>query len=117
MSTEEMILAMSNGNPGAMTVLLESLNKNEKIDPENCFGPWGLIVNLDSMGVYNEEIWMLHNDLCDRDIEKTTAVTRAWQLGILTKSQLETAVKQRGGLSFKEIFSKIREKLPSFAAA
>ena len=115
MSTEDMVLAMSGGNAGAIIALMKSLEMNEKIDPENCFGPWGLMVNLDSMGIYNEQIWLLYNDLCGRSIHNTIVVARAWQLGILDKPQIDQAIEQRDGLPFLELVERVVEKLPCFA--
>lgn len=125
MSTEAMVLTMSGGNAGAIIALMRSVEENketgiskyEEIDPENCFGPCGLLINLDSMGLYNEQIWMLYNDLCGRSIHNTIVVARAWQLGILNKPQIDQAIERRGGLSFLELVEKVIEKVPCFARA
>ena len=117
MTTKDMVLAMSGGNAGAIIALMKSLEKNEEIDPENCFGAWGLMVNLDSMGLYNEQIWKLYSDLCGRSIYNTIVVARAWQLGILNKPQIDQAIEQRDGLPFLELAERVMEKLPCFARA
>lgn len=123
MSINDMILAMSGGNAGAIMALMRSVEENketgiskyEEIDPQNRFGPCGLLINLDSMGLYNEQIWMLYNDLCGRSIHNTIVVARAWQLGILNKPQIDQAIERRGGLSFLELVEKVIEKVPCFA--
>jgi hypothetical protein len=113
---ESAVLSMSEGNPGAIHVLMESARTNEKIDPDNFAGPWGLMVNLDALEIYGERIWMLYKDLCGESVPKTTAVARACQLGILPRDQLDRAIDEKAPLDVNEIVGRVRDQLPNFLA-
>lgn len=116
MTLPDAVLAMGEGNPGALRVLAESAERNGEIDPDNAFGPWGLLANLDNLGIYGEKIWILYKDLCGESVPKTTAIARACQLGIIPRKQLELAIDKKGPLEVDEIVGKVREELPNFRA-
>jgi hypothetical protein len=115
MSAMDMIMVMSEGNPGALKVLMESLDKVPEVDPDDVFGPWGLMMHLDSLGIYGERIWMLYKDLCGENITNTIAMARAWQLGIVRESDLKDAINGLTIFNVSDIIEKVKERLPSFA--
>ena len=70
-SMQEMLFKMSEGNPGALTVLLVILEKGEQIDPDGAMRGIGPILSLDSLGCYGSKIWMLYKDVCGQNLVKT----------------------------------------------
>lgn len=63
-SIKEAIIEMSEGNPGALTCMMEMMDSN----------PMALsdILYFDSLGIYGSKIYMLWNDCCDRDMNSLT---------------------------------------------
>lgn len=61
-STMDCLVAMAEGNPGAITVLSEILQKD----------PHGLItvLHLDDMNIRGPQIWVGYKDFCGQDIHK-----------------------------------------------
>ena len=62
-TVQDALVKMVEGNPGAITVLLEFLKRNPDL---------GLIhiLKLDDLGIYGSHIWMLWKDVCGQDAPK-----------------------------------------------
>lgn len=89
-----MIVKMSDGNPGAANSLAEILQSK---DNSVSFGGVHAILYLDTLGIYGSHIYVLHNDVCGRDVKKTLALITACQLGILSELRLSMACIRRPG--------------------
>ena len=115
-TTRDVVVKMSEGNPGALRVTMELLSKTKDIDPDNALGGLGTILRMDDMGIYGPRIWMLYKDVCGEDLTKMVGLLRAQQLGIVSKSKLYHAIENWGdGLKLNVIMSQVRERLPRFA--
>lgn len=111
----DVLFKMSEGNPGAISVLMRILAEGEKIDPQNFMGGLGPILSLDSYRVYGPKIWMLYKDVCGHDLVKMLAVLRACQLGKLAKSEMLYAIENMGeGLDLIEILNSVKSELDQF---
>lgn len=113
---------MAEGNPGAITTLIQIMKEGERIDPDNAFGGFGSILLLDTWGIYGTDIYILWNDICDRSISKTLAVIRACQLGHFNSNVLKDAChrQDRSGKSMipvNDLYNKVKEDLPNFDKA
>ena len=84
-NTTDIIVKMSDGNPGAVNVILNILGEGGNIDPDSALGGLGALLSLDTLGIYGSAIYVLYNDICDSDLGKTLAVLRATQLGLFDK--------------------------------
>jgi hypothetical protein len=118
-TTMSAIIKMSEGNPGAMSTLMEIISKNPEIDPDDLMQGFGPILHLDSIGIYGTDIYILYNDICERDITETLAVLRSVQLGIFKGNILKDAChrQDRSGKSMvpvDELYAKVKEMLPNF---
>ena len=114
-SMMEMLIKMSEGNPGALTVCLNILKNGKQIDPDNMMGGFSEILSLDILGLYGSKIWMLFKDVCESDLSKMLAVLRGWQLGMLSETQVRHAVENHGaGINVTDICAKVVERLPNF---
>lgn len=62
-------MTMSEGNPGALRVIMELLQQ----------GPMGLmdVLHFDDMGMRGPQIWIAYKDYCDCDIAKLSAALKA----------------------------------------
>ena len=111
----ETIYKMSEGNPGAITVLSQVLSEGGRIDPDNAFGPLGIIMGLDSNGIYGSDIWVLYKDICGQDITNFVAVDRAIQLGFISGKDVLSAIKTRSvKIDVDDLLSKVEKRLPLF---
>lgn len=113
-TTSTMLLKLSKGNPGAISVLVRMLKEGESIDPDS-MSPFMAILQLDSMGINNGSIWMLYKDICGQDLEKMLGVLRGVQLGLLSEEHLLAAIESRyKGVSVDDLLSKVKKELPNF---
>ena len=115
MTLEAMVMAMTNGNPGAISVVVSLLRETETFDPDNTMGGLGILTSLDTAGVYGHRIWGLFKDVCGEDIGKTVGIIRAKQLGIINQAVLDHAIDNYGeGLDLDTIFAAVQELVPNF---
>ncbi len=118
MTVQQMIIAMCDGNPGAMNVLISIMKQGGQVDPDDAFQGLGTIMTMDTLGIYGHRIWGLYKDVCGQDLAKTIAMTRAHQLGQLagvTKEKLLHAIDNRGaGLDVDAAVAAVKERLPNF---
>lgn len=113
------VVKMSEGNPGAMTALMEVIKCGEQVDPDDFMGGLGKILALDTLEIYGTNIYVLWNDICDRNTSKMIAVLRAYQLGFISDRILKDACyrQDRSGrdiIPVEELYSKVIERLPAF---
>ncbi len=87
MSFMEMISVMSEGNPGAITVLAEII----KADPIT-----GVIkiLNLDSLDIRGSKIWMLYKDCCGQDMDKFFRTLDFIRGGAYTSEEIDLNFQQ-----------------------
>ena len=121
--TKTILTKMCEGNPGALTVMIEIIKQNTTIDPDDAMAGFGPLLRLDSAGIYGPGIWVLYKDTCGQDLTKMLAVLRAWQLGFITDEQLAAASNRNGarrytensaGLDVDSILVKVKAELPDF---
>lgn len=116
MSNMDILIAMSDGNPGAASVLSNIAINSAKIDPD-CVFPFGIgtFLSMDEYGIYGSRIWVLYKDVCKQDVENTIMLIRCVQMGILSITKLNHAIDNYGeGLDLKDLMIKLRIQLPNF---
>lgn len=115
MSMLDVIITMSEGNPGAVAACAELMKYGAKIDPESFAGGLGSLMHLDTLGIYGSRIYMLWNDVCGRDVGKMIACLRAYQLGQISPKTLTHAIDNRGnGIDIDAVVKAVKERLPKF---
>ena len=111
------IIKMCDGNPGALTVLIESVKQCEAIDPDNFVGPYSVLLALDSIGIYGPSIWVLYKDVCGEEMVNLVGVLRGRQLGFVSSDEIRAVANERDGkatIDVENILKQVREKLPAF---
>ena len=114
------VVKMSDGNPGAITVMAGLIKDGGKIDPNSFMGGFGNVMDLDTLRIYGPRIWMLYKDVCGQDLRVMCAVLRAWQLGFVTDSAINAALdnepwrKSETSLDLDALVVKVEERLPEF---
>ncbi len=97
---DDVILKLSEGNPGAVTTCLEIINAKDSDISQSI--PIFLI--LDSMELYGSNLYMLWNDCCDRNIEKVLKVVDGYCHGKISNEDINQRIKNVGyGLSFDDL--------------
>jgi len=115
----EMIVKMTEGNPGATKAIGSMIHITSVIDPDCAFGLRGPIIYLDSYGIYGSAIYTLYNDHCNRNPHKMLVLLRAAQMGIFNSNklyQLSQDQTRENSISTEEwdrIVGELKEKLPS----
>ena len=80
MSIEDMIVTMSEGNPGALTCMVNMLNYNPMAHLDILF--------FDTMEIYGSKIYMLWNDCCERDMDKFNKTIQYIREGKVSKEKV-----------------------------
>jgi hypothetical protein len=113
------VTKLSEGNPGALTALMEMARLSPIVDPDSSLGNFSPLISVDSLNIYGTDIYVLWNDICDRDGVKALAVLRSTQLGLFSREILKDAAgrQDRTGKSMvpvEELYQKVKEFLPNF---
>ena len=87
MSLIDAVVALAEGNPGALTVLKKVLDT----DPLEGFFK---LLNFDSFGVYGSKIWMLYKDVCGEDLNKVLSLLDDVRLGKISREKLHEMIEQ-----------------------
>lgn len=118
MDIPEVVMALSEGNPGAATVCMMVMKEGRAIDPQAALRGLHVLCDFDEFGIYGPRIWMFYKDVCGQDLAKMLAVLRAHQLGQLagaTEQAINHAIDNRGdGLDLDAIMAAVMERLPKF---
>lgn len=84
------IIKISDGNPGAISVIMQLVENNNRIDPDDIFSYMGIgfILTFDEYKIYGSDIWVLYKDQCNSDIRKLIMLFRAAQLGLTSMNKI-----------------------------
>jgi hypothetical protein len=83
------VMKMAEGNPGAMSAMMEILKEHDAIDPQAFMGGIGAIMMLDTWEIYGSEIYILWSDKCERDVRKMLMIMRSCQMGNFSHNKLK----------------------------
>ena len=108
----DVLLKLSDGNPGALNVCMSLLT--DKHDPYNFAGGFGNLMSLDMHGIYGSNIWVLFKDVCNQNILNVVTVLRAVQLGIYSETDLWNCIDNCILLDCNTLFDRIKIQLPQF---
>ena len=89
----DILINMADGNPGAISALMEILKEGDAIDPQAFMGGLGAIMILDTWKIYGSDIYILFNDKCNRDVRQMLMLMRATQLGFFSHTKLQSRSK------------------------
>ena len=108
------IAKLSEGNPGAVSVLVDLFQSAPFIDPDAAFGGVAPLFSLDTLGIYGSRIWVLFKDCCNSDILGMQTILRANQLGILHRYELDEAMRDNKQLDITSLLVAVQKELPRF---
>lgn len=92
MSIPEVLYAITEGNPGATTVVMDLMLTK----------PNGMLqaLMLDTFHIYGSQIWGLYKDCCGEDLDKMVLSLRLFQMGAFTKEQIRKNLSADRPVSF-----------------
>lgn len=105
MSIMDIITTMSEGNPGAMMVVMEMV-KDKRLFMD--------ILLLDSLDIRGSQLYMLHNDCCERNTQKFVRTLMMLRSGIFTIEEIKANLEQVRAISFIDEEIQIEGIPPSF---
>lgn len=117
---KSIMVKMYDGNPGALSALMEINTHGAKIDPMDIMGGLGTILSLDTLGIYGTAIYILWSDQCHRDVRELIMLLRAYQLGFVSNERIKAVAEdQRNQTRFTkeemdEFNTQVCERLPNF---
>lgn len=109
----DIIVKLSQGNPGAVTVLAQWVKDGEAIDPQSCH-PMIAMCRLDDMDIVGARIWMLYKDVCGQDLRRFIGVLRANQLGFLAEADLDAAIDGHRPIDVASLVLQVEAELSEF---
>lgn len=110
---QQILSKLSEGNLGALRVLMELNSTSNAIDPDST-GIFPVLQSVDFMEIYGANIWVLYKDICEQDIVQLHAVIRAVQMGLVSKSSVYSAISRSCQLYPKVILDCVMAQLPNF---
>ena len=117
MTTFDTVLALSGGNPGAITVCMNILKNGKEIDPDNALEGLGPLLMLDTLNIWDSRIWMLYKDVCGKDLTRMLAVLRAYQLGKLNGENIVNAIDRGSFIDLDNVLTEVQSELPKFGVS
>jgi hypothetical protein len=109
------VFKMSEGNPGALTVLMRTLKESSAIDPDSFMGELTGLLSLDEEGIYGSRIWMFFKDVSGSSLETMLGLLRCVQLGFLSSESLQHAIDNHGeGIDVDDLIATLHKRLPAF---
>lgn len=112
------VYKMANGNPGALSAIAACSAIVDDVDPDSVWGPFGPVISLDVLQIYEDKIWILFKDSCRQNATAMVALLRAHQMGLIPSAELQNAVKYDCKPLTKErvteIYLKLKKELPRF---
>lgn len=111
----EVVTKMAGGNPDALTVCVNILERGGEIYHDGALGGLDALLSLDILEIYEHRIWMLYKDVCDENLPTMLAVIRACRIGILDVNALNTAIDNCGrGIDLHEIVRQVEDHMSAF---
>lgn len=96
MSVKDILIERSEGNPGALTFLMEELNLGDEMR---------FIVDVsffDMYEIYGSKLYMFWNDACNRDLDKVKETILLIISNMVPKEKVHENLNRGRALPFKE---------------
>lgn len=111
----DIFLKLSDGNPGALSALMQMSKESLEVDPDAAFGGIQPLLSLDGMGIYGSHIWVLWKDVCGKSTRNIETLFRQVQLGMMSEGEVISAAN--GGLKsfdFPALLEQVQAQIPAF---
>lgn len=104
MTTMDALVAMSEGNPGAVVALTHILEFKDWFDsPDSDCESLCIILDLDFLGIYGHKIHMLFKDVCGFDLNKVKTIIDNCRSGKISVADIHKNIEGSGhGIPFEK---------------
>lgn len=103
-TTTQNFINFAGENPGAITTLFEL---QKVVQDKTAI----YLITLDKMELYEDKLYMLWNDCCNRDISKVIKVLDYYEKGIINQIDIDERIKNVGyGKSFDDLIQDKEER-------
>jgi hypothetical protein len=107
------IAKLSEGVPRIVEILDNLFKYASMIDPYSILGGAAYLVYLDELGIYCSDIGALFRR-CNQNVLEMATVLRAYQLGILTDTEIRSVIDSKHGFNTQALFTAVQAELPGF---
>ena len=114
------IFELSEGNPGAVTVIANMMKIATRVDPQSWTKDLTPIIEFDEWNLAGSRIWMLFKDVCGQNPVAVFTLFRAVQLGFIPRETVLGKVEQHytitagHPLDIPGLYKQVKEKLVRF---
>lgn len=115
------LLKITEGNPGALRVVMDLMDCNHSIDPMDFARGLGPLLAFDNHGIYGSQIWGFYKDVCGENYVNVLTALRCAQMGIILYDSIAESVQgpQRGSdkftpETFRAMYLELKKQLPEF---
>ena len=114
LTSKDVIILLAKGNMGAVTVCMKLLMMASAFDPANALGGLGCLLQLDTLNIWESEIWTFYKGLCGENISKMIALIRACQLGFIGGPDLKAWIQtpNHHDADVAAAIAKVKARLP-----
>lgn len=117
------LIDFSDGNPGAIAVLMTLQESYAKIDPEAIFGPITTVLAFDRLGFYGPKIWIFFEDVCHQKPVNCLLWFRLLGLTQNAEAELKDIIEKiESGkknprdlvINYQDLFTQVQAAVPTF---
>lgn len=104
-STMDMVIAMSEGNPGGLSVLMDMLKSDDPAAPM-------MVLSLDDMNIRGTQIWLGYKDHCGSDMAVFLQAIKDRDPAMVATINEQSGIKEQAvtsGASFNHVAGQSRE--------
>lgn len=98
---DETIMLMCEGNPGALTAMLNLHKAAFGEDPQHGQWPWEMVKICDELEIYGSRLYMLWSDCLDKDCSKMAELAKLYRAGTVTADFIREQIKGSGYRGYK----------------
>ena len=118
MSIDDCARKLSGYSQNSYGICLDLFKEGPRVDPDDALRGLSNLLQLDSLNIYDEQIYTLFTDVCNKNVSKVIALLRAHQLGQLagaTEKAIKHAIANRGeGIDIDAVVKAVKDRLPNF---
>lgn len=113
-AAQEDLFRLSEGNPGAINVMVSTMMNYVKVDPRAVFGPMHVVMFLEEHQIKGSNIWFMFKNVCEQNLVYFIAFIRGVQLGLIDHFIPADIAKRRTPepIDFPALIEKIKERTP-----
>lgn len=113
---QRVIVKLSDGNPGALSVLIQIIKNGNIIDPDSLNTDEMNLFLIDELEIYGPNLWILYKDVCQQNLLSLFSLFRAYELKIITKVKIHDFITNQSldDFNIDNLLEQVRQTIPNF---